>query len=109
MVEAVTTDLSGQTAARQAMVFFISPSAGLPFALFYPPDGLELSEGTLPVIGGTRPDAVVGINGAPVDVNSLGIFSTVVSLDEGPNFIEVVATDIEGNVRFQTVAVFYLP
>ena len=38
LVEDVATDLSGQTAARQAMVFFISPSAGLPFALFYPPD-----------------------------------------------------------------------
>ena len=49
------------------------------------------------------------MNGIPVDVNGLGIFSTTVTLEEGANFIEVVATDISGNVRFQTVAVFYLP
>ena len=74
-----------------------------------PPDGLETAESAIPLFGGTRADAVVGVNGTPVEVNALGIFSTTVTLEEGPNFIEVVATDIRGNVRFQTVAVFYLP
>ncbi len=109
LVEVVVADLSGQTAAEQPAVFFISTTAGLPFALYYPPDGLESSERTISVIGGTRPDAVVGVNGDPVDINALGIFSTSLALEEGPNFIEVVATDIQGNVRFQTVGVFYLP
>ena len=81
----------------------------MPFSLFYPLDGLETAEPAIPVLGGTRADAVVGVNGTPVEVNALGIFSTTVALEEGPNFIEVVATDIRGNVRFQTVAVFYLP
>ena len=109
LVEVVASDLTGQTAAEQAMVFFITTAAGLPFSLFYPPDGIETAEPTIPVIGGTRADAVVGVNGTPVEVNVLGIFSTTVTLEDGPNFIEVVATDIQGNVRFQTVAVFYLP
>ena len=109
LVEVVAADLTGQTAAEQAMVFFITTAAGLPFSLSYPPDGLETAEPTIPIIGGTRADAVVGVNGTPVEVNGLGIFSTTVTLEEGPNFIEVVATDIQGNVRFQTVAVFYLP
>ena len=109
LVEVVATDLTGQTAAEQAMVFFITTAAGLPFSLFYPLDGLETAEVTVPIIGGTRADAVVGVNGTPVKVNALGIFSTTVTLEEGPNFIEVVATDIRDNVRFQTVAVFYLP
>ena len=109
LVEVVVTDLSGQTASAQAAVFFISPTAGLPFALYFPPDGLEVSTETVTVTGGTRTDAVVGINGIPVEVNALGIFATAVTLEEGPNFIEIVATDIEGNVRFLTVAVFYLP
>ena len=109
LVEVTATDLAGQTAAEQAMVFFISTAAVLPFSLFYPPDGLETPEPVIPLIGGTTADAVVGVNGTPVEVNALGIFSTTVTLVEGPNFIEVVATDIRGNVRFQTVAVFYLP
>jgi len=109
LVEVVATTLSGETAFQEAAVFFISTAAGLPFAMFYPPDGLVVSDPTISVIGGTRPDAVVGVNGVPVDINSLGIFSTSVTLDEGGNFIEVLATDIDGNVRFQTVAVFYLP
>ena len=109
LVEITATDLTGQTAAEQAMVFFITTAAGLPFSLSYPPDGLETAEPAIPLFGGTRADAVVGVNGTPVEVNALGIFSTTVTLEEGPNFIEVVATDIGGNVRFQTVAVFYLP
>ena len=68
-----------------------------------------MTEPTIPVIGGTRVDAVVGVNGIPVDVNALGIFSTILTLEEGANFIEVVATDIGGNIRFQTVVIFYVP
>ena len=66
-------------------------------------------EPTIRVFGGATADAVVDVNGVPVEVNELGIFSTTVTLEDGPNFIEVIATDIRGNVRFQTVAVFYLP
>ena len=109
LVEVVVADLSGQTASMQAAVFFISTSAGLPFALFYPTDGLEVTDNPISVIGGTRPDAVVGVNGTPVAVNALGIFATTVVLEDGANFIEVIATDIDGNVRFQTATVFYLP
>ena len=109
LVEVVASTLSGAAAARDAAVFFISTSAGLPFTLFYPPDGLSVSEPEVLVVGGTSPEAVVGVDGIPVDINSSGIFSTSVTLEEGGNFIEVLATDIDGNVRFQTVAVFYLP
>lgn len=109
IVEVVATDLSGQIAVQHAVVFFISPAAGLPFSLFYPPDGLEVKEPTIAVVGGTSPDAVAGVNGTPVDVNALGIFSTTAPLEQGANLIEVVATDIQGNIRFQTVVVFYLP
>lgn len=109
IIEVVATNLSGKTASQEIAVFFISTAAGLPFTLFYPPDGLVVSEPEIQVIGGTRPEAVVGVNGIPVDTNGLGIFSTSVTLEEGGNFIEVLATDIDGSVRFQTVAVFYIP
>lgn len=109
LIEVTATNLMGDTVAEQAMAFFIAPAAGLPFSLFYPTDGLNTVEPAIPLFGGTRADAVVGVNGIPVEVNAQGIFSTTVTLEEGANFIEVVATDLQGNVRFQTVAVFYLP
>ncbi len=109
LIEVVATNLSGAAAFQERVVFFISTAAGLPFTLFYPTDGLVVSDPDVTVTGGTRPEAVVGVNGVPVEINSLGIFSTTITLEEGANFVEVLATDIDGSVRFQTVAVFYLP
>ena len=107
LIEVVATDLSGETDARYRGVFFVSPTAGIPLSIFYPADGLPVTEPALEVIGVTRQDAVVGVNGEPVAVNELGIFSSTVLLEEGPNLIEVVAVDIHQNVNFQTVVVFY--
>lgn len=108
-IEVVATDLFGHTAFTPVVFFSISPTAGLPFSLFYPADGLEVTDPTISVVGGTRPDAVVGVNGNPVDVNALGIFSATVSLEEGANLIEVVAADMHENLRFETAVVFYIP
>jgi len=108
-IEVVATDLFGHVESDYIAVFFISPMAGLPFSLFYPFDGLQVSEPAVQVVGGTRQDAVVGVNGTPVEPNAQGIFATTVSLGEGANLIEVVAADVENNVRFQTVSVFYVP
>jgi hypothetical protein len=109
LLEIVATNIAGETALEEAVVFFVSPIASLPFSLLYPPDGLSVREPTVSVIGGSRVDAVVGVNGIPVDINEFGIFTGEVSLDEGSNLIEVLASDIEGNIRFQTVVVFYVP
>ncbi len=108
LLEVVATTSSGRTKSEQIVVFVVSPIAALPFSLLYPFDGLETTTPTIQVVGVTQPDAVVGVNGIPVEVNDLGIFSTTLTLVEGDNLIEVVATDLR-EVRFQTVAVFYLP
>ena len=79
-----------------------------PFSLLYPKDGLVVTEASIPVVGVTFPGAIVGVNGIPVEVNELGVFSTTVPLKKGANLIEVVATDMR-EVRFQTVVVFYTP
>lgn len=57
------------------------------------------------VSGTTSPDAVVSVNGYLVEVDLDGNFSTVISLEEGPNSIEVVASDYEGNETGQVVTV----
>lgn len=108
LLEVVASASTGRTKSEQIVVFVISPIAALPFSLLYPFDGLQVRTPIISVVGVTQPDAVVGVNGLPVEVNSLGIFSTTLTLQEGDNLIEIVATDIR-EVRFQTVAVFYLP
>ena len=109
LIEVVAADLLGSFESAQAVVFIVSTAAGLPFSLLYPPDGLEVFEPQVEVMGVTRPDAVIGVNGVPLQTNSLGIFFTTVTLEEGPNLIEIVATDINSNVRFQTIVIFYSP
>ncbi len=109
LLEVVASNSVGVSTSRQLVVFFISPVVGLPLTLLYPADGLEVTEPVIKVVGVTRPDAVVGVNEVPAEVNALGIFSIEIPLVEEDNLIEVVAVDVQSNVRFQTIVVFYLP
>lgn len=109
LIDVSVADLFGNAASETLIVFAVDPTAALPLSLFYPFDGATVSESTVTVVGGTRQDAVVGINGTPVDVDALGIFSMEVALVEGPNLIELVASALDGSVNFQTVVVFYTP
>ena len=107
LIEVVATDLSGETDFQYREVFFASSTTGTPLSIFYPADGLVVTDPTVQMIGGTRLDAMVGVNGKPVSVNEMGIFSATVLMEEGFNLIEVVAVEFQQNVNFQTVAVFY--
>ncbi len=109
LIEVVATDVSGAVQSRELAVFAVAPTAALPLSLFYPPDGVDVDQPSISVIGGSRQDAIVGVNGTPVEINSLGIFATEVPLESGANLIEVVAADINDNVAFQTVVVFRTP
>ncbi|MFQ6026934.1 MAG: hypothetical protein ACE5Q6_05390 [Dehalococcoidia bacterium] len=109
LIDVVASDDFGQTKSQQLVVFSVEPTAGLPLTLLYPIDGIEVSEPQVDIVGVTALDAMVGVNEIPTEVSELGIFSTTAALEEGANLIEVVAADLAGNVRFQTVAVFYTP
>jgi hypothetical protein len=61
------------------------------------------------VIGATTPDAVVSINGVAVEVDIQGAFSAQVTLEVGPNVIEVVASNLRGDQESVILAVIYLP
>ena len=56
----------------------------VPLSILFP-QGLEVDDPHLTIMGATRPDAVIGVNGVPVDVNSFEIFSTAIVLEEGTN------------------------
>ena len=59
--------------------------------------------------GRTRPDAVLSINGVVVPLDGSGSFEVLLTLDPGPNIIEVVASDLEGNEETVVLAVVSLP
>jgi hypothetical protein len=89
-----------------------------PAALFLkvtsPEDESAVSTGDVTVTGSTIPGAVVslsvGNNTVMADVDQNGNFQAVVPLGEGPNQIDVVASDRQGNEESANVTVMmYAP
>ncbi|GAI18785.1 unnamed protein product [marine sediment metagenome] len=74
-----------------------------------PKDESTVTSSAIPVSGTTSPDAVVSVNSEMVEVDERGNFSTMVTLEEGPNIIEVIASDFEGNKEGSVLAVIYIP
>ena len=84
-------------------------SLALPFLLLItaPENESIVSSSILPLSGRTGPNAIVSINGRSVPVDRFGYFSSTVRLDEGPNIIDVVATNDEGQTLSSVLAVIY--
>ena len=68
-----------------------------------PQDESTVSASTVTVKGVTSPDAVVSINGAVATVAADGAFSQDVSLQPGPNRIEVLASTFDGQSKSQVI------
>ena len=68
---------------------------------------VETSEVT--VIGETLPTAIVSVNGEEVNVEDDGTFSTTVTLEEGPNDIQIVASTLGGQETSVILMVAYMP
>jgi len=75
-----------------------------------PQDEVVVKDAILRVVGRTSPDAVVSVDGKIVrTVDIEGNFSALVSLVEGPNLLEVIATDYRGGQASQVLTVIYAP
>lgn len=61
------------------------------------------------VSGHTVPGADVGINDMDIKADTNGNFSTTITLDEGENTIDVIASDADGNASEQMLTVTYNP
>jgi len=61
------------------------------------------------VTGSTLPTALVSANGSLTNVDTAGRFSTEVNLENGPNYIEVVASTLDGTEVSQILSVIYIP
>lgn len=61
------------------------------------------------VRGSTLVDAVVTVNGDVIEVGPQGEFTASVELEEGPNSIEVIASDFAGHEESRVIPVIYVP
>jgi hypothetical protein len=59
-------------------------------------DRSEVQEPAVAFWGDTAPDAIVTVNGDHVEVSEYGAFVVDFPLEEGANFIEIIANDFEG-------------
>ena len=74
-----------------------------------PEDESVVSTEAVAVQGSTAADAVVSVNGAVVEVDAQGAFEAIVTLEEGPNLIEIVASDLTGAEESRDIVVIYIP
>ena len=84
-------------------------SASVTLNITQPQDETTVSTSTVQVKGVTTGDATVDVNGIMVDVGADGAFSTAVTLGQGPNSIQVTASDSQGNESSQVLTVIYAP
>ena len=73
------------------------PQPGFFLTVTQPADNSIINADKLEVRGHTTPGAVVSVNGEMAVADTEGIFAVTLTLEEGPNIIEVIASDEEGN------------
>lgn len=83
-------------------------TTALPLVVTEPEDESTVNTSEVTVRGETNPDAVVTVNEIVADVDADGKFSATVSLEEGPNVIEVYASDFEGREAGEVLSVIYV-
>jgi Glucodextranase, domain B len=109
--EEVTTPT--QTSTSTPVASPTTAPANLFLTVTAPQNESILSSANIAVEGITSPGAVVSVsvdgNLAIADVDATGNFEAMISLVEGPNFIEVVASDQQGHEESATITVIYVP
>ena len=88
-----------------------TPTASSTFTITVetPRDGETLRFSPVLVIGQTQPDALVSVNDSVGFANAEGRFSLSLPLQEGPNVLEVIASNAAGEQVFVILTVLYQP
>lgn len=87
---------NNQEQAKQ-LTFKVDATAPI-ITILSPQEGSVTSSGALPITGRTEAGASVSINGTSVAVQPSGEFGGSVPLSEGANAVQIIATDVAGNV-----------
>jgi len=85
----------------------VAAPAGFFLEVAAPKDESVVQESSVQVRGRTAPDAVVSVNGQPVEVDASGNFSATITLEKGPNSIEVIASDFWGAQQSRVISLIY--
>ena len=109
-ITVVATDNRGSQATFVLSVTSNAPPR-LPFLLVItePRDLSIVSSGIIRLSGRTGPEAVISVQGISLGIDEVGKFSTLVALEPGPNIIDVVSTNSDGQVMSTVAAVIYRP
>lgn len=99
MQDAATSSVPKSIQSGQQRIFLVVDS---------PKDGEVVNKETLVISGKTKAGAEVAINEIELKAGSDGGFTTKIKLDEGQNYIVVVANDDEGNSEEKELTVEYV-
>ena len=86
-----------------------TPSSAFTLTLETPHDGETLRVSPVLVIGQTSPGAVISVNDTVSIANPQGRFNLSVPLQEGPNVLEVIASNAAGEEVYVILTVLYQP
>ncbi|MEK7060803.1 MAG: hypothetical protein AAB937_01065 [Patescibacteria group bacterium] len=87
----------------------ISTSAGLTLIVTSPTIGQTVTISQITIKGKTAPLAEVFVNDVELKADASGNFSQGVTLEEGENYILVVANDTDGNFAEKELSITYTP
>ena len=85
------------------------PSGTLLLQVLSPQDEAVVNTPQMDIIGSAAAGAVVSINDEILLVGNDQQFNTTIALDEGPNLIEILASDDQGNETSLLLIVTYEP
>ncbi len=100
---------TGAVPGSQATMAANAPSGGGPASLTVttPQDGAIVNTSQIQVSGTASPGAVVSVNDTVLVAGADGSFSTSLSLDPGPNLVEVIASTTSGDSKTLDLTVTY--
>ena len=93
MVNSIPSTTPTATSGSQV----ITSTGALPLTVTQPTDGATLNTNDVTIIGRTVPGATVTVNSVTDVADAAGNFSIALSLDNGPNALDVIAMDNNGN------------
>ena len=73
------------------------PETGFFLTVTQPADESIINTNKVEVRGRTSPGAVVSVNDEISTADTQGIFTITITMEEGPNIIEVIASNKDGN------------
>lgn len=97
------------TGTAEAGAYTEFQQGNLSIQLYSPQDEEVFNVSQIEVSGKAPVETVISINDQIVVVSETGDFSVPVSLEEGPNIIELIASDLDGNELDIVLTVVYEP